>query len=93
MTPLSLNINGEMPATAPAPAAPERLAEHREVIQAVKALNGSEMLGQDDELTFSLDRDTHRPVIKVVNRNTKEVIRQIPAEVVLRLAQELKNLG
>ena len=93
MNPLSLNIRGEMPASAPTLAAPERLAEHREVIQAVKALNGSEMLGQDDELTFSLDRDTHRPVIKVINRNTKEVIRQIPAEAVLRLAQELKNFG
>jgi flagellar protein FlaG len=93
MHPISTNTSGELPAVAPAQATPERVAEHREVIQAVKAVNGSETLGPDDELTFAVDRETRRPVIKLVNRNTKEVIRQIPAEVVLHLAQDLKNLG
>lgn len=88
---ISLNINGELPGAALAPVVPERLAEHRELIQAVKALNGTEMLGQNNELIFSLDRGTHRTVVKIVNRETNEVIRQIPPEVVLRLAQELQS--
>ncbi|MEO7651824.1 MAG: flagellar protein FlaG, partial [Bryobacteraceae bacterium] len=70
----------------------EQQAQHRELIQAVRALNASGKLGQDSELTFSLDRQTQRPVMKRVNRETNEVIEQIPTERVLRLAQELKLL-
>jgi hypothetical protein len=65
-------------------------AENREVIQAVRAVNASGNLGEDRELVFSLDRQTRRPVIKIVNRNTSEVIRQIPNERVLQLAQDIK---
>lgn len=68
-------------------------AQHRELIQAVRAVNATDKLGQDNELTFSLDIKTQRPVMKIVNRETNEVIEQIPTERVLRLAQELKLLG
>ena len=65
-------------------------AENREIIQAVRAVNASAKLGNDNELTFSLDRHTRRPVIKIVNRQTNEVVAQIPNEQVLRLAEYLK---
>ena len=65
-------------------------AENREIIQAVRAVNASQKLGDGNELVFSLDRETRRPIIKIVNRNTKEVVRQIPNEGVLRLADDLK---
>lgn len=64
--------------------------ENREVIQAVRAVNASVKLGDNNELTFSLDRQTRRPVIKIVNRKTNEVVAQIPNEQVLRLAEDLK---
>ena len=67
----------------------ERLAENRELIQAVRALNGAEVFGQSQELQFSLDRDTRRPILKIVDRKTGEVVSQIPAESVLRLARKL----
>jgi uncharacterized FlaG/YvyC family protein len=70
-------------------------AENRQVIQAVRAVNASdkldERLGDHNELTFSLDRRTRRPVITIVNRRTHEVIQQIPNEDVLRLAENLKQ--
>lgn len=66
-------------------------SQNREVIQAVKALNGSEMFGQDEELEFQMDSATKRLVVRVVNRNTKEVVTQVPPEYVLRMAQELKS--
>jgi uncharacterized FlaG/YvyC family protein len=70
-------------------------AANREVIQAVRAVNASdkldEHLGDHNELTFSLDRRTRRPVITIVNRHTHEVIQQIPNEDVLRLAEILKQ--
>jgi uncharacterized FlaG/YvyC family protein len=31
--------------------------------------------------------------VRVVNRNTREVISQVPEEYVLRLAEDLKKLG
>jgi len=76
---------------APAPAIPaDRAAENREVVQAVKALNGAEMFGQDSELMFQRDPITQRMVIQLVDPKTKEVISQIPKEYLLRLAQDLK---
>ena len=68
-------------------------AANRQVIQAVRAVNASDKLGDSNELTFSLDRRTRRPVIRIVNRNTNEVVRQIPNEEVLRLAENLKSSG
>lgn len=67
-------------------------SENRQVIQAVRAVNASESLGQN-ELTFALDPRSRRPIIKIVNRETKEVIDQIPSDVILRLAQDLKTPG
>jgi len=65
-------------------------SENRQVVQAVRALNASGKLGVSD-LTFSLDRYTRRPVVKLVNRQTNEVVAQIPNERVLRIAEELKT--
>ncbi len=82
------------PLAATAPVAPaEHLAEHHEVIQAIKALNATEMFGQENELLFQLDRQTRRVVVQVVNRNTKEVLSQVPPEYVLRLAEDLPANG
>jgi uncharacterized FlaG/YvyC family protein len=74
-----------------APAPTDHAAENREVVRAVKALNGTEMFGQDNQLTFRKDPETQRMVIRVVNRKTEEVVTQIPAEYVLRLAADLKE--
>jgi uncharacterized FlaG/YvyC family protein len=61
------------------------------VVQAVKAVNQSEMFGEDNDLVFQKDPDTQRMVVKVINRKTKDVISQIPPEYVLRLAENLKQ--
>jgi uncharacterized FlaG/YvyC family protein len=69
----------------------DRATENREIVRAVKALNGTEMFGEENQLTFRKDPETQRMVVRVVNRKTDEVISQIPAEYVLRLAQDLKT--
>jgi uncharacterized FlaG/YvyC family protein len=73
-----------------APVPVDQVAENREIVRAVKALNGTEMFGQENQLTFRRDPETQRMVIRVVNRQTEEVVTQIPAEYVLRLAADLK---
>ena len=76
---------------AATPVSPDTAAQNRQVIQAVKALNQTEMFGEDNGLEFQRDPDSKRWVVKVVNRNTGDVISQIPPEYVLRLAQNLKQ--
>ena len=83
-------ITQAMPAAATAVPA-DKAAENRQVVQAVKALNRSEMFGQDNTLTFQRDPETQRMVVKVINRKTNDVVAQIPPEYVLRLADDAKQ--
>jgi uncharacterized FlaG/YvyC family protein len=76
---------------APARAIPAgKAAGNHEVVQAVNALNGAEMFGRNSELTSQVDPITERMSVQLVNPKTKDVISQIPAEYVLRLAKDLK---
>jgi uncharacterized FlaG/YvyC family protein len=81
--------------TAPVatPADRQTVVENRELVRAVRALNANELPGTNRELTFLLDRVTQRPVIRLKDKLTGDVIRQIPAEYVLRLAEEIRTGG
>jgi len=68
----------------------ELRAENRELIRAVKKINETEKFGSDRELTFLLDRETGRPVVRIIDKKTREVIQQFPPEYVLRMADELE---
>lgn len=65
--------------------------DQRTLIQAVKAVNASGMFGQDNELTFSMDRAARQMVLRVVNKATRDVVMQIPDEYVLRLAEKMNG--
>ncbi|MCG6966522.1 MAG: flagellar protein FlaG [Chromatiaceae bacterium] len=43
------------------------------------------------ELRFSIDQDSGDTVIKVVDRETEEVVRQIPSEELMRLRKRLQE--
>ncbi len=60
------------------------------VSQAVAELNNYIQNGQRD-LVFNVDEDTGSVVVKVVDRHSGELIRQIPNEVVLDLAAKARN--
>jgi uncharacterized FlaG/YvyC family protein len=80
-------ISAPVQSASPQPAG----ADQHALIQAVKAVNAGELLGQDRELTFVLDRNTRRTLVRIVSRQTGEVLQQIPPEYVVRLAEELKG--
>jgi flagellar protein FlaG len=61
--------------------------------QAVAAVNSAQLFGQNNELTFAVDRATKRTVVRLVDKNTGDVIRQVPSETILRLAEALKDTG
>jgi len=86
------HLDGQTLAAAPLVVPAEKLTEQRELIQAVKAVNAAELFGQNSELTFVMDRETSRPVVRLIDRKTQEIIRQIPPEYLLRMAVGLRDL-
>lgn len=70
-----------------APLSAQQRAEQQEIIHAVESVNKMHLLGEFTELTFTFDRTSRKPILKIVDTRTKEVVQQIPAEYVLRLAQ------
>ena len=80
------------PPVDPNPATNQDPAFLKQVSTAVRALNQSELYGQDRELQFARDPKTKTMVIKVVQQQTGEVLEQIPPEEVLRAAAALQQL-
>lgn len=86
-----MNISSTSPVHAPAePSATRQIKpEQRQLVQAIKAVNGAELFGQDNELSFVMDRTTKRMIVRIVNRTTGDVVDQIPAQYLLNLAAQL----
>jgi len=65
-------------------------AQREELGQAVSQLNDFVQNVQRD-LQFEVDNDLGQTIVKVVDQQTQEVIRQIPDEVAMRLAEKLQQ--
>lgn len=84
------------PAAAPAEAVttvqqPGAVPNMREVDQALKNINKIVQL-QSPGLEFSVDPDSNRTIVKVIDKQTQEVLRQIPTEEALKIAKSLDQL-
>ncbi len=73
---------------SPGPAGNGQRSSAQALIQAVKAVNAAQIFGPENEVTFIRDRATNRLVTRVVNRDSHELVLQIPSEQVFRLAEE-----
>jgi flagellar protein FlaG len=65
-------------------------AEREELSAAVSQLNDYVQNVQRD-LQFEVDNDLGQTIVRVVDQQTQEVIRQIPDEVAMRLAEKLQQ--
>ena len=81
-------VNDVRPPVAAAPtAAPTASA----VADAVKQLNKSvEQSGQS--ISFSIDTDSGRTVVKVIDTETQKVLRQVPSETTIAIAKTLDSV-
>jgi uncharacterized FlaG/YvyC family protein len=70
----------------------EERALNRSVAAGVQSLNEAGYVGAGREVTFSFDQATRRPVVKVVDTATNEVLQQWPPEYLLQLAADSKKL-
>lgn len=84
-------VQGPGPAPAPTPVDAGTAAENRAIVTAVKAINASELSESGSELSFVVERFTKRPVVRLVDKKTRDVIRQIPPEYMLRMAEEIEK--
>lgn len=64
--------------------------DEKELTSAVDQLNDTAKLF-NTQLQFSVDPSTGRRIVKVTDSSTNEVIRQIPAEDVLRLSKAIDD--
>ena len=86
-------LNSVNMVAAPSPVAnTQDPAQVRQLVTAVRALNKSEMFGDERQLQFARDPGTRMPIIRIVQPNTGEVIEQIPPEAVLRAFESLEKM-
>ena len=64
--------------------------QSRQLLEAVARLNDY-VQSVERDLRFSLDSESGQPVISVFDRETSELIRQIPPEITLSLARQLNG--
>jgi flagellar protein FlaG len=76
--------------TAAAVKAPAATPSLDQVNEAVSQLNKSSQ-AKSQGLEFSVDSDSKRTVVKVVDQTTKEVLRQIPTPEALQIAKGLES--
>jgi flagellar protein FlaG len=75
--------------TVAAVKAPSAAPSLEQVNEAVSQLNKS-VQAKSQGLEFSIDTDSKRTVVKVVDQTTKEVLRQIPTPEALEIAKSLE---
>lgn len=71
--------------------AAEAAPAQAEVYEALKTINKT-VQAMAPSLEFSIDADSKRTVVKVVDMDTKEVIRQMPSVEALEIAKALDRL-
>lgn len=77
-------------AKKPAAPAPEKaIAPSSEQLDAAVSKLNDYVQNVQRTLSFSIDKDTGVTVVKVIDTQTNELVRQIPAENVLKLAADL----
>ena len=90
-----MNISNNNPIVSSADpftsASPAEVAQRQRIAQAVRGLSQTNIFGENRELTFTLDRNSHRMVIRVIDRETRETVAQLPPEYVLRLAATVQQ--
>ena len=85
----------KLPENTPAAAVPAKTAEAQpatktELEDAVKKLNA--MVSQATTILFSLDEESGRTIIRVVDTETQTILRQIPNEEALAMSRNMDRL-
>jgi uncharacterized FlaG/YvyC family protein len=86
----SIQSTAATPAAGSTTVPPQQAAQRQQLIKAADVINAAQIFGANNQLVFVFDRDTHRPIMRVVDSKTNEVIMQLPPDYVLNLAAEVQ---
>jgi uncharacterized FlaG/YvyC family protein len=84
----SLSNSGQVYPPAVDTQKPTWRVENQDLIRSVNSINPTELFGEGTEMTFDMDPQSKRVVVKILNRQTQEVVAQLPAQYVLDLARQ-----
>ena len=68
------------------------LTSVREKLEEISGLLNFEMKARSTNLDFQVDAATNRVVVKVINKDTGDVIREVPSEAILKVSQNIEAL-
>ncbi len=83
-------VAASVPAPAPQAQAPTQQPTAQQLQEAVKAMENA-VQPKASALQFSVDKNSGSTVVKIVDSQTGNVIRQIPSEEVLQIAQSIEQ--
>ena len=67
-------------------APPRQASLTRELRQAIQTVNAQQVFGANREIRFSYDRAAQRAIIQVVDKDTDEIVEQLPPNQLLGIA-------
>ncbi|RLJ16747.1 hypothetical protein DJ030_09815 [bacterium endosymbiont of Escarpia laminata] len=97
VTPQPLKVVGSISGNEPVTALQQKTVDERSADVPAEVLKGAVSQMQDfaqvlqRELQFDLDEDSGRTVVRVIDRKSGDLIRQIPSEEVLALAEHMQE--
>ena len=95
----------QRPVSAPQPLAENQKTSNDNAAQGKKQMNETALLAEaaqkisahlnlkSSSLEFSVDQNSGRNVVKILDKSTKEVLRQIPSEEAIHIAEVLDELN
>jgi len=87
----SIPAPSSTPAPQPAPASQSTHVDEKQLVQAVNQINQI-VQSVNPGVEFTIENGSNAVIVKVVDVQTQEVIRQFPSEATIGIAQALDNL-
>jgi uncharacterized FlaG/YvyC family protein len=84
----SSRVQFAAPADTPVQERRLELQQQKQLIQAVKRLNETELRGSNQELRIVVDEDSQKPAVRLVDRETQEILQEYPPKSILRRARQ-----
>ena len=90
--PAVVATNRSAPASpqSPKPAAPA--PDHKQLEQAVQAANRTIESAANNSIEFSINQDNGEAIVRVVDTETGQLIRQIPSQEIIEISRALERL-
>jgi flagellar protein FlaG len=84
-------VAGRQPVPDMPASVPESTPDREEVSAAVKKLNEA-MPPSAQSLEFEIDEESKEVVVKIIDQNTREVVRQMPSKEALEMAKAIDKM-